>query len=1133
EADYYDGGFPDMEPQNSTVMDIDPAIGHEIGHTTIWLPDLYGHPHFISNVFLKDEQGNPYAGTKLYPAVNNGGTAMLNSGTYHYTDHLGLGYSPLMDYCHLWLHPANAGFSNHMAQSRSGLVDHFGYHVPSQNAIQVFDVNDQPLTGAAVYMYQMINTGLPHTVGGKYMPDRPKFIGNTDANGKYEIPNLTHATWDDWETDNVEGAIHITNPFGRSATDRAWGPSWTVGEYLLIKIVSEGNVEFRFLTLTDLNEAFYSGKTGQATHKIRTNLPPSSSFTPAVPPVIPDEIKVTNLAPVIVVPQDIKVNQGGELVIDASNSFDPEGQPLIFRWFGPTEATGPVLRTTAPTSLGDYVYWLLVIDGYRWSHVEVKVKVVANTLVYGKVTDASGKPVPYAVVGIKQGHYATADAKHYAVADADGNYKLQFVDPGTYYLAPWKDGFAPGSDRAVTVVANQSVKQDLLLTTLAGKNLIQGTQLVSASTSEGGYTPSKAVDGDRITAWQTPYWPEDPSFFYVSLGTPRDISGITIYRFYEENSWGNYSDNYSIDVMTAGDPLNPASWENNPNVQTVYSAERSTHGYPISQNLAADPIGIKLNGVLGIRLRFEDNRWPDMYDIRELVVHSTTDFSGLAYGTVKDTSGNLVPEAVVQVGGPTSNILLITDATGSWSFPLDPGSYQLYADAPGHVGRLISFQVPGDGTPYSKDIILPAKSEPGLYNGDFEIASIQDDRKPDGWELFIQTGGNSDMYRYGRATYDNTTPGGSACGYLQVGTRNQSLPYLKEGWMKPLNTHWIPVNPNSTYNFYFKAKKTGYAASFWRLVWRRANGSEIRSVISPGWYWIPPDNWSRVFEGDFSGKKPMVRMTPPTGAAWAEIHIGFTDWPSDDVGRGGTTFVDDIIIDEFQSSSTEVAKISDLRQIPDGQSVIIRSRQITALPGCGIPENTAYIEELDRSSGIRIDLSELNNWSAQTGDTVTITGFLATSQDGERFILATDMQQAAATDRIKPVIMTNKAAGGSTIGLQSGVWDGWFVENPDGTREYKSQEAAGLNPIGLLVKISGKVSQIDPNGAYFYIDDGARVDDGTYTGGDWNYGIRIALDGRNYTKGKFLTITGVVSCFRHTDGKLRRLIRPVLVEQEQ
>ena len=334
----------------------------------------------------------------------------------------------------------------------------------------------------------------------------------------------------------------------------------------------------------------------------------------------------------------------------------------------------------------------------------------------------------------------------------------------------------------------------------------------------------------------------------------------------------------------------------------VYSAERSTHGYPISQNLAADPIGIKLNGVLGIRLRFEDNRWPDMYDIRELVVHSTTDFSGLAYGTVKDTSGNLVPEAVVQVGGPTSNILLITDATGSWSFPLDPGSYQLYADAPGHVGRLISFQVPGDGTPYSKDIILPAKSEPGLYNGDFEIASIQDDRKPDGWELFIQTGGNSDMYRYGRATYDNTTPGGSACGYLQVGTRNQSLPYWKEGWMKPLNTHWIPVNPNSTYNFYFKAKKTGYAASFWRLVWRRANGSEIRSVISPGWYWIPPDNWSRVFEGDFSGKKPMVRMTPPTVLPGLKSILVFTDWPSDDVGRGGTTFVDDIIADEFQSS---------------------------------------------------------------------------------------------------------------------------------------------------------------------------------------------------------------------------------------
>ena len=66
----------------------------------------------------------------------------------------------------------------------------------------------------------------------------------------------------------------------------------------------------------------------------------------------------------------------------------------------------------------------------------------------GKVTDPEGNPIPCAMVGIKMGPFATADALTYAITDSDGNYSAD-VAPGTYHVAAWKSGWTPTEDAMV------------------------------------------------------------------------------------------------------------------------------------------------------------------------------------------------------------------------------------------------------------------------------------------------------------------------------------------------------------------------------------------------------------------------------------------------------------------------------------------------------------------------------------------------------------------------------------------------------------------------------------------------------------------------------------------------------------
>lgn len=382
---YYDGGFPVNEEIHR--MAIDAAILHEFGHTCMALPDLYGYPVDASSVFLKDENGKPYAGGDLMPCVT-GTTLPRTSANSTPCD---IAYDSLMNSCHLWIDPSQAGQANYFAGFRgSRFWGTQGRYIPSrEHFLKIYDINDEPLKGAAVYVYHVSQT-FAEDAGTKYFTDRPKFIGNTDANGRFQFPEVTDKDWDDPQTDEVDGEIPVWNPFGRAKTttgappDVAFTPNvWCVEGLLLVKIVSGDQTEFYWMSMTEFNKAFFEGETFRGVYPVKTSLLPSNGVTPIVRKPVPDAIKKVNLAPVAIAPSEMTVKCGEEFTIDGSKSYDPEGQPLTYiwniqgTWLNANLSNTAYCKQKAPAEPKVIEYRFFVNDGVRVSQqIVIKVNVV-------------------------------------------------------------------------------------------------------------------------------------------------------------------------------------------------------------------------------------------------------------------------------------------------------------------------------------------------------------------------------------------------------------------------------------------------------------------------------------------------------------------------------------------------------------------------------------------------------------------------------------------------------------------------------------------------------------------------------------------------------------------------------------
>lgn len=381
---FFDGYFDPFPWVHSSVtpMEYDTVVGHEIGHTTLGLPDLYGQCTSIDDMLLKDPDGNRYSGTSIYPITRKwDNIAMFSSAVYDHPDECGVGESTLMNGCLPWLDRFSAGLTQFTRQGRYDLSrdfwgpNKFGDWIPTKNKLQFNDLNDNPLKNARIYIYQIINTFEAYTYGNRYYPDRPKFILSTDGSGCCDFPTTTCEYWDDWYTDRNDGVVTLSTPFA-TAEGKAVVPCWTAGDVFLIKVVgNDSDVEFHLLPLTEFNANYFSGITTEAIYLIRTSLTSPSQLPAITPPTDPAggkkpiaKVKFNNQ--IYSNNSEVTVAHGEILSFDGTVCSDPEGySPLRYRWDSPFGRSSEAVYNidTNKRTPGDYDIKLCVIDSVRYS----------------------------------------------------------------------------------------------------------------------------------------------------------------------------------------------------------------------------------------------------------------------------------------------------------------------------------------------------------------------------------------------------------------------------------------------------------------------------------------------------------------------------------------------------------------------------------------------------------------------------------------------------------------------------------------------------------------------------------------------------------------------------------------------
>jgi M6 family metalloprotease-like protein len=176
--------------------------------------------------------------------------------------------------------------------------------------------------------------------------------------------------------------------------------------------------------------------------------------------------------------------------------------------------------------------------------------------------------------------------------------------------------------------------------------------------------------------------------------------------------------------------------------------------------------------------------------------------------------------------------------------------------------------------------------------------------------------------------------------------------------------------------------------------------------------------------------------------------------------------------------------ISDAKLLADAQPAGITGRVVT-FAGTGF----FYIEEDNRASGIRVVKTA---HGLAVGDRVNVTGSVSTGPSRERFIAATSAVKNG-TGSVAPLFMINRFLGGQD----------WHYDLATGMGQKGISGANGVNTIGLLVRVQGKVMQGAPGDTEtMYVDDGS----GTHVAVELPTGVVSP----GY--GAFVAVTGVSSC---------------------
>ena len=190
-----------------------------------------------------------------------------------------------------------------------------------------------------------------------------------------------------------------------------------------------------------------------------------------------------------------------------------------------------------------------------------------------------------------------------------------------------------------------------------------------------------------------------------------------------------------------------------------------------------------------------------------------------------------------------------------------------------------------------------------------------------------------------------------------------------------------------------------------------------------------------------------------------------------------------------------VASIPQAKMLPDGSVFALENNNVSANFG-----HQFYISDPKRVSGLRIEET-----SPAEGVVVSVAGKLITI-GGERALVDVTVVVGSEAGVVAPLFMITRSLGGSDFGPHT----------------FGVTGATGVNTIGLLVAVTGRVTHVDEE--FCYIDDGSTLQDGSGF-----VGTKVDLTKTGETvlsQGQFIKCIGI-SAIEPADGGARiRLIRP-------
>jgi hypothetical protein len=166
----------------------------------------------------------------------------------------GLGFNGpdgLMRNCRPFLSEHSALAMNHWLYDAHGYYGQYLYCIPSSLKLRILDRGGEPLRGATIKMYQYCE----RPGEGKIITTQIKAQGITDANGIFTLPNVAINPF-------IVPAIGTgdelhDNPFGYVAVLGTNG-------VLHFRIEYDGDIDYTWLDITEVNVAYWKGYTGTA-----------------------------------------------------------------------------------------------------------------------------------------------------------------------------------------------------------------------------------------------------------------------------------------------------------------------------------------------------------------------------------------------------------------------------------------------------------------------------------------------------------------------------------------------------------------------------------------------------------------------------------------------------------------------------------------------------------------------------------------------------------------------------------------------------------------------------------------------------------------------------------------------------